>query len=195
MMPVFTFVCTVCGVRDNPCHHWLEEEANKHNKFVEGALADLSVAHNKSHDRIQQIIDKENIIISECDLILEKVDAIWDFLHRPQSATLKLLVEGKPAMPATIIVGGTANSLFQEWSGPSGTGVVVPNAGTPAFTSDNPAVATVDLATGVATGVSPGTANITGTDPVNSLSASDVLTVNAAPPPPAVSATLTLTAN
>ena len=98
-------------------------------------------------------------------------------------------------MPATILIGGTANSLFQEWTGPSGTGTVVPNAGAIAYTSDNPAVATVDPASGVATGVTAGTANITGTDGVNNLTASDVLTVNAPPPPPAVSATLTLTAN
>jgi len=97
-------------------------------------------------------------------------------------------------MPATILVGGTANSLFQEWTGPNGTGTVVPNAGAPAFSSDNPAVATVDPATGVATGVAPGTANISGTDPANGLTASDVLTVNAVVQP-AVSATLTLTPN
>lgn len=97
-------------------------------------------------------------------------------------------------MPATILVGGTANSLFQEWTGPNGTGTVVPNAGAPAFVSDNPAVATVDPASGVATGVSAGTANISGTDPANSLTASDVLTVNAVATP-AVSATLTLSPN
>jgi len=97
-------------------------------------------------------------------------------------------------MPATIDVGKTANSLFQEWTGPNGTGTVVPNAGAIAYTSSNPAVATVDPASGVATGVSAGTASITGTDPVNNLTASDTLTVIAPPPPPAVSATLTLTA-
>lgn len=101
-------------------------------------------------------------------------------------------------MPATVIVGGTASPLFQEWTGPSGTGTVVPNAGAIAFTSSNPAVATVDPASGVATGVSAGTAVISGADPVNNLTASDTLTVNAPPPPPpppAVSATLSLTAN
>ena len=98
-------------------------------------------------------------------------------------------------MPATINIGGTANSLFQEWTGPSGTGTVVPNAGTIAYTSDNTAVATVDPATGVATGVGAGTCNITGTDPANNLTASDSLTVNQPAPPPAQSATLTLTAN
>lgn len=98
-------------------------------------------------------------------------------------------------MPATILVGGTASSLFQEWTGPNGTGTVVPNAGAIQYTSDNPAVATVDPSSGVVTGVSAGSANITGTDPANSLSASDSVTVNTPPPPPAVSATLTLTAN
>ena len=123
---------------------------------------------------------------------------IIHILNRPQSATLTLK-PNQPTilgvkMPATIVVGKTANSLFQEWTGPSGTGTVVPNAGAPAFTSSDTTVATVDPASGVATGVAPGTATITGTDPVNSLTASDVLTVTAAPPPPAVSATLTLTA-
>jgi hypothetical protein len=117
---------------------------------------------------------------------------IIHLLHRPQSATLKFK---ELPMPATILVGGTANSLFQEWTGPNGSGDLVPNAGAVAFSSDNPAVATVDPASGVATGVSAGTCNITGTDPANNLTASDALTVNAPPPPPAVSATLQLTAN
>lgn len=95
-------------------------------------------------------------------------------------------------MPATILVGATASSSFKEWTGPNGTGTQVPNAGSVLYASDNPAVATVDPATGVATGVSAGTANISGTDSVNNLSASDVLTVQN---PPAVSATETLTAD
>lgn len=95
-------------------------------------------------------------------------------------------------MSATILVGGTASSLFQEWTGPSGTGTKVPNAGAIAYTSSDPTVATVDAASGVATGVNAGTAVITGTDSVNNLTASDTLTVNH---PPAQSATETLTAN
>ncbi len=120
--------------------------------------------------------------------------AVLEIIHlllRPQSATLTFK---ELQMPANILVGGTANSLFQEWTGQNGTGDVVPSAGSISFSSDNPAVATVDPASGVATGVSAGTANITGTDPANNLTASDVLTVNAPPPPPAVSATLQLTA-
>jgi hypothetical protein len=116
---------------------------------------------------------------------------ILHLLNRPFSATLKF--EGTN-MPKTIAPGETASSLFQEWTGPSGTGDVVPNAGAIAYTSDNTAVATVDPASGVATGVADGTANITGTDQANNLTASDVLTVFTPPPPPpvAVSATLTL---
>jgi uncharacterized protein YjdB len=95
-------------------------------------------------------------------------------------------------MPATIEVGKTASSLFQEWTGPNGTGTVVPNAGTITYASDNTAVATVDPSSGVATGVSAGTANISGTDGTNNLTASDALTVTN---PAAVSATLVLTAN
>lgn len=219
-MLVFNFWCSTCGSRETPCHHWLEEQGNKHQKFVEAALIELN-----SDDRkrcCERIIALENVIISELDLVLERVncngkmlDEIWDYLHRPQSATLKLQIpkdgklirgiyrrteEGWEIVPATILVGGAASSLFQEWSGPSGTGVVVPNAAPPAFTSSDPTIATVDPSTGVATGVAPGTATITGTDPTNpsALTASDTLTVNPVPPPPPpppVSATLALTAN
>ena len=91
-------------------------------------------------------------------------------------------------MPKTIPIGGTASSLFQEWSGANGTGQVVPDAGTIAFSSDNPAVATVDPSSGVVTGIGPGTANISGKDAGDNLVGSDVITVT----PPPVSATLTL---
>ena len=98
-------------------------------------------------------------------------------------------------MPATIQVGQTATATYLEWSGPGGTGVQVPPTGASTYSSDTPAVATVDPNTGICTGVSAGTANISGVDSGTSLSASDVLTVVAAPPPVAVSATLTLVAN
>jgi hypothetical protein len=140
------------------------------------------------HERFRKDDDKflRAILLEIVNLNRE----IIRLLNRPQSATLKFT---GVTMPATILVGGTANSLFQEWTGPSGTGTVVPNAGAIAYTSDNTAVATVDPSSGVATGVSAGTCNITGTDPTNSLTASDALTVTA-PVVPAVSATLTLTA-
>jgi Bacterial Ig-like domain (group 2) len=117
---------------------------------------------------------------------------LWYVFKHYHARSATLTFKGIKTMPATILVGGTANSLFQEWTGPSGTGTVVPNAGTIAYSSSNTAVATVDPASGVATGVSAGTASITGVDSVNSLTASDTLTVNN---PAAQSATLTLTAN
>ena len=95
-------------------------------------------------------------------------------------------------MPATIHVNGNgAKFTFTEFDGPNGTGNVVPPVGVVAYASDNAAVATVD-ATGNVTAVGAGTANISGTDPGNSLTASDVLTVTA---DVAVSATGVLTAN
>jgi hypothetical protein len=98
-------------------------------------------------------------------------------------------------MPATIQVGGTATATYLEWSGPNGTGSQVPPVGAVTYSSDTPAVATVDPNTGIATGVGAGTANISGLDAGTGLTASDVLTVQAPPPPAPVSATLTLTAN
>ena len=121
---------------------------------------------------------------------LRKILSLLEKLYArlaPKSATLSF---GEKGMPATIQVGKQAQSNFKEWSGPNGTGTELPPVGPVSFSSDNPAVATVDPTSGVATGVAPGTANISGTDGGNNLTASDVLTVSA---PVAQSATLTLT--
>lgn len=129
-----------------------------------------------------------SLLLLLCAIIL-LIWAAWQIFHTAQSATLQIN-GGK--MPATILVGGTATASFLEWTGPAGTGSNVAPVGTVVFASDNAAVATVDPSTGIATGVSAGTANISGTDGGNGLTASDVLTVTAAPPPVAQSATLEL---
>lgn len=171
MTSIFAFICKHCGPRDTPCEHALD-------------LIELRMLREmKERNRVQFALIESQLL----EIIHNQ--------NRPLSATLKLFSDSPGGtMPATILVGGTANSLFQEWSGPGGTGTVVPNAGAPAFASDNTAVATVDPTSGVATGVSAGVANITGTDAANGLTASDVLTVNAVATP-AVSATLTLSPN
>lgn len=92
---------------------------------------------------------------------------------------------------ATILVGKTANSVWQEWSGPNGTGDKLPPAGAVTFTSSDAAVATVDPSSGLVTGVAVGSATISGTDAANNLTASDTITVQEV----AQSATLTLVAN
>ena len=93
-------------------------------------------------------------------------------------------------MPATIDVAGHgATFVFTEWSGANGTGTAVPPRGTVAYASDNTGIATVD-ASGNVTAVFAGQCNISGTDPVNHLTASDLLTVTGA-----LSATGVLTAN
>ena len=116
--------------------------------------------------------------------------------HRlPQHARFGELIFLGAEMPATILVGKTATAVLTEFTGPNGTGTQVPPIGPVVYSSDNPAVATVDPASGLCTGVSGGTANITGTDQGNGIVASDVLTVQAAAPPPAVSGVLTLTPN
>src|SRR5277367_4671815 len=147
MSPLTRYVCMSCGVKEHPCHHFPRDpeigQIEKTLRVIEHGI--LEIIH---------------------------------LLNRPQSATLKLRASladdptyeqidtwaGRPVrrkgMPAQIQIGGTANSLFQEWTGPNGTGTVLPNAGAIAFASDNTAVATVDPASGVVTGVSAGTANI-----------------------------------
>ena len=98
-------------------------------------------------------------------------------------------------MPATLQVGGTATAVYKEWTGPDGTGDEIAPLSAPSFSTSDPAVATVD-GNGLVTGVGAGSATISGTDHLNSLSASDTVTVEGPPPPPvAVSATLVVTAN
>ena len=137
--------------------------------------------------------DFHKTILKLATEIRDDVRVIKHFLLRAKSATLTF--KGDITMPATIQIGKQAQAAFTEFDGPNGTGNPVKPVGNVIFESDNTAVATVDPSTGVATGVSGGTANISGLDQGNNLSASDVLTVQAAPPPPtAQSATLTLQA-
>jgi uncharacterized protein YjdB len=127
--------------------------------------------------------------------ILKEVKRIRHEFPNGKAESATLTFKGDSDMPATILVGATATATFLEWTGPNGTGSQIAPVGPVTYASDNTAVATVDPNTGIATGVSAGTANISGTDAGNNLTASDVLTVTAVPPPVAVSATLTLVAN
>ena len=108
------------------------------------------------------------------------------------SATLHLHIKGEhSAMPATLLVGQTAQAVWQEFSGPNGTGDKLPPAGAITFTSSDPAVATVDPSSGLVTAVALGSATISGTDAANSLTASDTVSVTEK----AQSATLTVVPN
>lgn len=90
------------------------------------------------------------------------------------------------------IVGNTASPTFIE---NAADGSAVAPIGPVSFASDNPGVVSVDATTGVATLVSPGTANVSALDSGNGLTDSVAFSVSAAPPPPAVSATLSYQLN
>ena len=98
--------------------------------------------------------------------------------------------------PVTLTMGaGPAVAEVQEFSGPNGTGTAEPDQGAIEFSSDNPAVATVDE-NGDVTPVAPGTANITATDSVNTALTDTVeVTVVEAPPAPNESLVLTIPTN
>ncbi len=183
IMAFFKFICTEHGHTDEPCEHWERHQLIRIENKLDTLTSSTAILYE------QELLSQEEQRKC-CKLIEAMLLEIIHLLNRPTSATLT--IQGGIHMPATIQVGGTASSLFQEWTGPNGTGSVVPNAGAIAFSSDNAAVATVDPGTGVVTGVAAGTANIMGVDQANNLSASDVVTVQAAA---AQSATLTLTAN
>src|SRR5271166_1975549 len=118
--------------------------------------------------------------------ILDLLREIYSVVRPRLSATLTF--KGENDMALTLLPGQQGQAVFQEWSGPSGTGDKLMPAGAVSYVSDNTSVATVDPATGIVNAVALGTANISGTDAANSLTASDVLTVAET----AVSATLTL---
>lgn len=114
-----------------------------------------------------------------------------------QSAVLQICVKGEK-MGADLVVNKTDNpgvASLAEFTGASGAGTQLPNAGTVSFQSDNTSVATVDSASGQLTYVGAGVANISGKDSANGLTDSAKLTVNDVTPPPpvATSAVLTLT--
>lgn len=110
--------------------------------------------------------------------------------RHPVSSTLSFKTDkGETNMPLTVHINdkpGTA--VYQEWSGLGGTGIKVNPTGAVVYKSDNPAVATVDPATGLLAYLSAGSTNISADDGGN-LPASDVLTVSAAV---AASSTMTL---
>ena len=78
-------------------------------------------------------------------------------------------------MPATFQIGVNTAAVCIFTESP------VPAVGPVTFSGDNPAVATVDPSSGAVTIVGPGSVNFTGTDTANGVSASDTLTVLAAP--------------
>ncbi len=104
------------------------------------------------------------------------------------SARLKI---GDHHMPATLLVGSTATAVWQEFSGPNGTGDKLPPAGAVTFSTSDGNIATVDPSSGLVTAVAIGSATISGADAANSLTASDSVTVTET----AQSATLTVVPN
>lgn len=106
----------------------------------------------------------------------------------PRKAVSSTLTLNGENMPLTVHVNDKPQAaIYQEFDGPSGTGNKVPPTGAVAYSSDTPAVATVDPSTGQLAYLSAGTATISASDGGN-LPASDVLTVIASV---AVSSTLT----
>lgn len=128
---------------------------------------------------------------SNCKDLEKDVDEILEILKRAFTAHSAILTIGGN-MPATIQVGQTATAVLHEFAGLNGTGQELPPIGPVAYTSSDPTIATVDMSSGLVTGVAPGTVTITGTDAGNGLSASDSDTVT---PVTARSATLVVTPN
>jgi hypothetical protein len=104
--------------------------------------------------------------------------------RQSNSLVVKILVNGEEmGQPVTLTLGeGPVVAEVEEFSGPSGTGTVVPDEGTIEFSSDTPAVATVDT-NGNVTPIAVGTANITAVDSSNAALTDTVpVTVVAAAP-------------
>jgi uncharacterized protein YjdB len=140
---------------------------------------------DKREDRALELIASE---LKEIAFWLKKLAG-----GQAVSATLTISdSKGNKLMSATLPVGNTATAVFQEWSGPNGTGAKLASAGAVSFVSSDPTIATVDSASGLVTAVAVGTATITGTDAANGLTASDSVSDT---PLVAQSATLVITPN
>ncbi len=158
--------------------------------------------------------DRLRLLEQDREKELRRLEAIERDIHKIEEHELRKsrgmvvarsakLVIGGQDMPATIVVGGAgAVAVFTEFTGTNGTGSIIAPISTPAFSSSDSTIATVDQL-GNVVAVAPGTATITATDSGNNLTASDTVTVQAAAPPPppppppptAQSATLVVTAN
>lgn len=114
------------------------------------------------------------ILILILFLILIELQSIYKALRPRLSATLRIFVKGKHM--TNLRVGQSFHAVYQEFSGPNGTGTPLPPAGPVKYSSSDPSVATVDPDTGAGVAIAPGSAVITGTDAADSLSASDGLT-------------------
>ena len=113
-------------------------------------------------------------------------------IFRPRlSSTLTYLRRKGADNLATILVGKTASPVYQEWSGPNGTGDKLPPAGNVSYASSDSTVVSVDPASGAATGVALGSAQVTATDAANGLQATATINVTET----AASATLDYTPN
>jgi hypothetical protein len=164
----------------NPFHHHDDDDDCKCEKLIAASIREAG-------DDIQQGL-------------LEIAQALRDvFSKKAVIARLSYSIGGN--MPGNVlsgIVGNTASPTFTE---AAADGSLVAPIGPVVYTSDNPAVVSVDANTGVATLVaanpdgSPATANVSALDQGNGLTDVVVFTVSAAPPPPAVSATLSYQLN
>lgn len=134
---------------------------------------------------------EEHELLTDILEVLEDIAASLRRIARvPVSATLTFLnSKGEPMASQAHVNDKPGKYQYQEFDGPAGSGNKVPPTGAVAYASDNPAVATIDPASGQLTYVGAGVANISASDGGN-LPASDALTLSAAP---AVSSTLTFT--
>lgn len=144
--------------------------------------------------QLERIEQDERRILREEERIERDEREILHELHRAQSASLVIQTDTKREMnmPATIVVGKTAQAVYKEFSLPNQQGVELPPAGPIAYATSDGSIATVDPATGVITAVAPGNVVITGSDAANGLNASDTGTVTGIQ---AQSASLTIVPN
>jgi hypothetical protein len=172
-----------------------KRSCDRHDKCCEeikNALKNIAIGINSLSSSQQagftSIQNSQTEILAAINALVPPVEAV--------SAKLTLFTGGSPmGAPASVQVGVAGTSTFQEFSGPGGTGSIVPAIGPVTYASDTPAVATIDPNLGTWVAVSAGTANLSALDTGNGLTDTVALTVTAAPPPVAVSAVFTLIPN
>lgn len=172
-----------------------EPDRHDHDEEQEERERDERAFHRHVLDLLESI--KTNSSDSEAQLsnIAFSLAEIANFL-RPKKAdklALRYTVQGGTIMgaPVSMAVGNTASPSVVE----TAAGAPVAPIGPLVFASDNSSVVSVDPNTGVATGVSAGSANVSVVDQGNGLSDSVAFSVSGGAPPPADTLSLSYSIN
>lgn len=112
--PFMRFICTICGPKEKPCEHWVEEETIRVLKGIREVL---------------------EAILDERKFLRQAVLEIIHLLNRQVGFTIQQ-VQGEQSMAITGIVAGATGQFTAT---PTPAGSKIPDGTVPVWTSSDPA--------------------------------------------------------